>query len=189
MPLFVAARAFGRVHSELADAAAAEAADLVYGGTTGALAAVAEAAQRLGVPYAIDLEDLHNAETADPDDRIHDTLAARIEASVLKNAAFVTTSSDAIGEVYRRSYGVQTSTIHNTFPLPSATPDFRRADSSRLRVYWFSQTIGPGRGLEECIEALGVAEFRPMSHYAGERNRVTSSTWPGSRRTGPPESR
>ena len=36
--------------------------------------------------------------------------------------------------------------IHNTFALPPQPPDVSRADPSRLRVYWFSQTIGPGRG-------------------------------------------
>ena len=65
-PFPIVARAFGRVHSELVRAAAAAPADLIYGGTTGALAATAEAARRLGVPYAIDLEDLHHGETGRP---------------------------------------------------------------------------------------------------------------------------
>ena len=59
-PLFV--RAYSRVHDELVASVAAEPADLVYGGTTGALAAVAEAARRLGVPYGLDLEDFHTGE-------------------------------------------------------------------------------------------------------------------------------
>ena len=46
LPLALAARAFGRVHSELVKAASAEPADLIYGGTTGGLAAVAVAARR-----------------------------------------------------------------------------------------------------------------------------------------------
>src|SRR5207237_1435472 len=58
-PLPIVARAFGRVHTELVRAAIAAPADLIYGGTTGALATVAEAGRRLGVPYGIDLEDLH----------------------------------------------------------------------------------------------------------------------------------
>ena len=45
LPLALAARAFGRMHTELVDAALAEPADLFYGGTTGALAAVAVAAR------------------------------------------------------------------------------------------------------------------------------------------------
>jgi hypothetical protein len=41
--------------------------------------------------------------------------------------------------------------------LPSQPPDFARRDPSTLRLYWFSQTIGPGRGLEETVIAAGRA--------------------------------
>ena len=34
-----------------------------------------------------------------------------------------------------------------------------REAASPLRVYWFSQTIGPGRGLEQAISALGRADI------------------------------
>ena len=47
--------------------------------------------------------------------------------------------------------------IDNTFSLPAQAPDVSRVDPSRLRVYWFSQTIGPGRGLEDAVLALGRA--------------------------------
>jgi hypothetical protein len=38
------------------------------------------------------------------------------------------------------------------FPLPNATPSFDRRPGP-LRLYWFSQTIGPRRGIEEAIAA------------------------------------
>src|SRR5207344_1733710 len=44
-------RSYSRAHDELVRAVTAEPTDLVYGGTTGALAAAGEAARRLGVPY------------------------------------------------------------------------------------------------------------------------------------------
>jgi glycosyltransferase involved in cell wall biosynthesis len=50
--------------------------------------------------------------------------------------------------------------VHNTFPLPARPPDFSRADPDTLRLYWFSQTIGPGRGLEEAVAAAGRAGVR-----------------------------
>jgi hypothetical protein len=156
-PFAIVARAFGRVHPELVRAATAEPADLIYGGTTGALAAVAEAARRLRVPYALDLEDLHSAETSGDDAPLVDALARRVERQVLGGAVFLTASSEAIGEVYASQYGVAPSAVHNTFPLPGGPPEFARADVSCLRVYWFSQTIGPGRGLEDAVTALGRA--------------------------------
>src|SRR6185295_11120638 len=103
-------------HSELVAAAVAEPADLIYGGTTGALAAVAEAARRLGVPYGIDFEDLHSAETLGDDAAAVDALAARVERSVIAGAAFTTASSEAIADAYADRYGVKPATVHNTFP-------------------------------------------------------------------------
>ena len=156
-PLAVASRAFGRVHSELVRAIAADPGDLIYGGTTGALAAIAEAARRSGTPYGVDLEDFHAGETSGPDAPLVDALAARVEQAVLPGAAFVTTSNEAIAAAYKERDGVDAAVIHNTFALPSQPPDVSRVDLARLRVYWFSQTIGPGRGLEDAVLALGRA--------------------------------
>jgi glycosyltransferase involved in cell wall biosynthesis len=155
VPYAVVSRAFGRVHSELVRAISADPGDLIYGGTTGALAAIAEAARRSGTPYGVDLEDFHSAETSGSDAPLVDVLSARIEHAVMRGAAFVTTSSEAIASAYRERDGRRPEVIHNTFALPSQPPDVSRVDPSRLRVYWFSQTIGPGRGLEDAILALG----------------------------------
>lgn len=159
-PLPVIARAFGRVHTELVQAIAAEPADLIYGGTTGALAAIAESARRQSTPYGIDLEDLHSGETSGPDAALADRLASRVEEAVVRRAAFITTSSEAIGDVYRNQHGVSPVVVHNTFPLPARQPDFSRIDPETLRLYWFSQTIGPGRGLEDVVVASGRAGVR-----------------------------
>ena len=154
-PFPVIARAFGRVHDELVGAACAETADFIYGGTTGALAAVAEAARRQRIPYAIDFEDLHRGETAGADATLNDALAARVETRVAQHAAFITTSSEAIANAYRDAIGIEPAVIHNTFPMPPRAPEWSRTEPGLLRAYWFSQTIGPGRGLEDAVAALG----------------------------------
>src|SRR6185369_4813094 len=66
-PFGIVARAFGRVHSEIVRAAVSAPCDLLYGGTTGALAAIAEAARRQSIPYGIDLEDWHSGESSGPE--------------------------------------------------------------------------------------------------------------------------
>ena len=157
VPFAVVARAFGRVHGALVRAVLAEPSDLIYGGTTGALAAIADAGRRSGTPYGVDLEDFHSGETSGPDAPFVDALARRVERSVLRDAVFVTTSSEAIAAEYKRVHDVDAAVIHNTFPLPPRPPDFVRADPSLVRFYWFSQTIGPGRGLEQAVEAIGRA--------------------------------
>lgn len=156
-PLPLVVGAVGRVHAELADAVAAEPADLIYGGTTGALAAVAESARRSGTRYALDLEDFHSAEANGPEASTTDALVERVERAVLPGAAFLTTSSERIADAYHERHGRTPVVIHNTFPLPVEPPDFRRADPATLRLYWFSQTIGPGRGIEDAVAAVGRA--------------------------------
>jgi glycosyltransferase involved in cell wall biosynthesis len=159
IPYAFVSRAFGRVHSELVRAIAADPGDLIYGGTTGALAGIAEAAQRSGTAYGVDLEDFHGGETSGPDAPLVDALATRVERAVMRGAAFVTTSSEAIASAYHERDGIEAAVIHNTFPLPSRPPEVSRVDPARLRAYWFSQTIGPGRGLENAIVAAGRAGF------------------------------
>ncbi len=168
LPLGVAASGFGRVHSELLNAALAEPADLFYGGTTGALAVVAMAGRKMGVPYAIDLEDFHSAEQdSNPEADLSHRLAERIERDIFSGAAFLTAGSSAMAVAYRDKYGVNPITINNTFPLPTAEPEFSRTTGEALRLYWFSQTIGPQRGLEDIVRAVGLAGIAAELHLRG----------------------
>jgi glycosyltransferase involved in cell wall biosynthesis len=167
-PLPVAACAYSRVHSELVKAIVAQPADLVYGGG-GAFAAASAAARRTGVPYAVDLEDFHSAEqNGTRDAALSNGLAGRIERDVLRRAYFVTAASAAITAAYRETYDVQPITVNNTFPLPAVAPDLTPPVHAGLRLYWFSQTIGPGRGLEDLIHAMGRARITGEIHLRGQ---------------------
>ena len=150
-PLGVVARAYSRVHSELVDAATAEPCDLFYGGTTGALAATAEAAARTGVPFALDFEDFHSGEQQGADAALVNALAARLERELLPRASILTTAGDAIRDEYQRLYGVTATSVNNTFPLPSLAPRIvERRAGDPLRIYWFSQTSVPSRSRSGC---------------------------------------
>jgi hypothetical protein len=167
-PTLVAARAHGRLHPELMSTILAEPAELFYGGTTGALAAVAEAGRRSGIPYALDLEDFHSAEQADgPAGRLADALAERIERVVLPGAAFLTAASPAIAAAYVDKYNVHPIPIHNALPLPAKSPDPEPSSGDGLRLYWFSQTVGPGRGLEDAVRAMGFGAIPGELHLRG----------------------
>jgi glycosyltransferase involved in cell wall biosynthesis len=153
VPIPVVIRAYSRIHDELVSAVAAEPADFVYGGTTGALAAVAESAARLRVPYGIDFEDLHSAEYARDSD-VTNVLAARIERQVIGGAAFATAGSPMIADAYERAYSVRPIPVHNTFSIAASLSTDER-DDRPLRLYWFSQTLGAGRGLEDMLRGIG----------------------------------
>jgi glycosyltransferase involved in cell wall biosynthesis len=169
----LAARAFGRFHSELVRAALAEPADLLYGGTSTGMAATAAAARRAGVPFVLDLEDFHSGEQDDsPAGRFGNALAARIEQGTLHRAAALTAASAAIASAYRERYGVAPVAVNNAFPLPAEAPDLAPSPAPGLRIYWFSQTLGPNRGLEAAVRAIGRAAIPAELHLRGR-------PWPG----------
>jgi hypothetical protein len=158
LPVALAAMAYGRAHSELVQAISAEPADLIYGGTAGALAATALAGARSGVPYGLDLEDFYSAchGSGASGQRVN-ALAESIERATLPRAAFMTAGSKAIAECYRRKYGITAVPLHNTCPLPVGAPESEPSPTSGLRLYWFGQTIGVDKGLELVVRAMGLA--------------------------------
>jgi hypothetical protein len=164
LPHAVVTAAFGRVHRELVDAILEEPADLIYGGTTGALAAVAEAGQRAGTPFAVDFEDFHCAEHESPEGDLSNALAAVVMRFASEGAAFVTAGSDAIARACLDELRIPAIPINNVFSLPAHPPSELRPRGPRdeFAAYWFSQTIGPGRGLEDVVRALGLTP-RPAS--------------------------
>ena len=183
VPLSVGIRGYSRMHDELVTAIASEPCDFVYGGTTGALAAVAAGAGRLGVSFGVDLEDFHSAEQTGAGSELAHTLAARIECDVLPRAAFLTASSPMIANEYSAKYGVRPTPVHNTFSIDFGVNSNRRRP---LRMYWFSQTLGPGRGLEDVISAVGrcgiTAELhlraRPIPTYASHLETLQTRVAP-----------
>lgn len=175
VPVSMAIRAYSRLHDEIVRAVTAEPADCVYGGTTGALAAVAESAARLGVPYGIDFEDFHSGEHAGPGAELANGLAARIERHVIADAAFRTAGSPMIADAYHRAYGVRPTPIHNTFSVCVPETDFDRKDGA-LRLYWFSQTLGPDRGLENVVRACGNAGVPIELHLRARASRASAGT-------------
>jgi hypothetical protein len=161
--------AYGRAAHDLVRLALAEPADLYYAGTSGGLAVAALAARQTGKPYALDLEDFHDAELADQP-ACHPLRVAmrKLQRTILPGAAFVTAGSDAIAAQYRKSYGIRAIPVHNTFSLPPAAPDPEPASAGALRLYWFSQTIGAGRGLEDVVRAVNLAGIWAELHLRGE---------------------
>jgi glycosyltransferase involved in cell wall biosynthesis len=144
----------------LAKAAEADAADLYIAHYLAALPAAAWAARRHGAKLGFDAEDDHVGELLDePDNRVEIAIRREIEAQFLPECQHLTAASPGIANAYRVRCGVAMMPILNVFPLAEAPP---AAAVNRLcnkdgvlSVYWFSQTIGPGRGLEPIIEAMG----------------------------------
>jgi glycosyltransferase involved in cell wall biosynthesis len=141
----------------LARAAAAEPADLYIAHCLDALPAAARAARCHGAKLGFDAEDDHVGELADtPENQLDIAIRRQIEAEFLPQCHHLTASSPGIARAYAERHGVTMTPILNVFPLSQAPSGPAAGSCGRpLSVYWFSQTIGPGRGLECFIKALG----------------------------------
>jgi glycosyltransferase involved in cell wall biosynthesis len=155
--LSAAIHAHSALTPSLSRAAAAEPADLYIAHCLAALPAAAFAANRNGAKLGFDAEDDHVAELTDePENQVEIELRRRIEEHFLPSCQYLTAASPGISRAYHNRYGLPVLPILNVFPLAQApSSPIRDYRSDVLSVYWFSQTIGPGRGLEQLILGLG----------------------------------
>lgn len=145
-------------------------ADLYIAHYVAALPAAAEAAARHGAIYAFDAEDFHLGDLPDaPEHRHANAIIREIEGRYLPGAAYVTAGSPGIADAYAKAYGIETPhTILNVFPTGQAPAEWTpRGATPHPSVYWFSQTIGADRGLEQAIEAIAIARTEPHLYLRG----------------------
>jgi len=147
-----------RVSPELLRAASDIGADLYIAHYSGALVAAAVAARRKHALLAFDAEDFesgyYNYETVPS---VMDRLTELVERQYLPTCCYVTAASPGIAQAYRSKYAIpDPTTVLNVFPLAERPQQSGRTNpAGSLQLYWFSQTIGLGRGLEDVIRAMG----------------------------------
>lgn len=168
---FIAVSAWHPASHELIQAARSFQADLYIAHYPPALPAAAIAARTNGGTYGFDAEDFHLGDFPDLDCfTLKRTLLRTLESTWLPRASSVTAASTGIAKAYAKAYGLSEPTvIRNTFPLSHAplAPSARGTIRPEPTLYWFSQTIGPDRGLECAIHALSLARSRPHLHLRG----------------------
>jgi hypothetical protein len=156
----------------LTRAAAGEPADLYIGHYLPGLVAAARAAARHGAALGFDAEDSHVDELPD-----ESTCAARraarehVERTLLPRCRHLTAASPDIAAALARRYGVSARSVLNVFPRSEAPPEptataFQKGHGPP-GLYWFSQTIGPGRGLEMVVDALAIMRAPARLHMRG----------------------
>lgn len=140
--------------------AAWEGADTIIAHNLQALPAAARAARRLGARLGFDIEDLHSGELPDtPEHSSRRALVAAIEARYLPRCDYLTASSPGIADAIAELYGVRRPVVVlNAFPAEHPSRD--RASRDRVdpapALYWFSQTLGPDRGVEDALHAIAA---------------------------------
>ena len=150
-----AERSQSRTYDELLNAAKKIKANWYIGHNLGALAVVVKAAAFHNANAGFDFEDYHRGEGHDKNTLKRILFLENKYVSFLRY--FSTASNLISAATIKNHYHFNGSviTLLNCFPL-SQQPRFieKNKNDTSLQLFWFSQTIGAKRGLEELIQAL-----------------------------------
>lgn len=133
----------------------------------GALPVAAKAASNTNTRYGFDAEDFHRFETSNDISSPDVKLKVRIEQKYLPKAAYVTAASPLIAKEYEQLFQKNITVVNNVFDNPD-TDSAATKSGKTLKLFWFSQTIGPNRGLETSVEALNkISGYDVEFHLLG----------------------
>ncbi len=153
--------AYSRYVHELVSLAAEESADFYIAHNLEALPAAWQAAQMHDALLGFDAEDFHRGEFPEEDDSLRKTLTEHVEERYLAACDHITAASEGIADAYAETLGIQKpDAVLNVFP-----PDEREGQTPPeelkeekpedvISLYWYSQVIGPDRGLQDALRAL-----------------------------------
>jgi glycosyltransferase involved in cell wall biosynthesis len=146
-----------------------ESADWFIAHAQAALPIAAAGARRWRAHLGFDCEDLLSEHGTDPPG-----IVRQIEKTYLPDCDYVSTPSQGIADRLQRDYDIKPPIVlYNVFPLNLADgmlPPLKRPSTPVVRLHWFSQTIGPGRGIEDAIEACGMLGERCELHVRGNHS-------------------
>ena len=156
------------IYRALTSVACRQSADLFIGHYPIGLAAASAAANDWGAALGYDAEDFHTGEeySAAQTDRVR-----FLEQRYIPRCDYITAASDGIADALSAVYGIPRPTpVNNVFPLDERTGiDGLRQDrhSEELSLYWYSQTIGLDRGIQDAIIASGRLGGPVQIHLRG----------------------
>lgn len=114
-------------------------------------------------------------------------LLMKVEKYILNHSKLVYTTSKSLAKAYADfADAKEPKVLHNVFPI-SEREAFDGQYKDRMNheipsIHWYSQTIGPGRGLEMVVEALEAIDKKVQLHLRGrcdeEYQEKLKSTFP-----------
>ncbi len=130
-------------------------ADLYIGHNLGALPAIVKAAKKHAAKCGFDAEDFHRNEVSDDINSFNFKITKYLEDKYLTGVNYITASSPLIAEAYQQLYpGKNPVTILNVFPKNKSLKQRNINNSGPVKIFWFSQTLGTNRGIEDVAAAL-----------------------------------
>jgi len=152
----VAEIAKGRATIELFKKAKAIKANFYIAHNLAALPVVVKASKLHKVKCGFDAEDFHRQEVSDSLVDFNYRIVSFLEDKYLLVCAYISAASPLIAKAYQQLYPqVKPVVINNVFEL-KFLQEVNDRNEKQIKLFWFSQTIGKNRGLEDVIEALNT---------------------------------
>jgi len=167
--------AISRTHTEALSTAKKIKTDLYIAHNLGALPVAIQAAKHYNVKVGYDAEDLHSGQFASTHNEGY-KLNKYIEEKYFPHVDYFTAASPLIAEFYQREYRyLKPVVINNVFPKTALqiNPNYKAHEP--LKLFWFSQTVGPERGLEDVIKAIAATHGHVQLHLLGSSNETYRS--------------
>lgn len=165
--------AYTRTFQETIGLVLGEPTDLIIAHTQPMLAPAYFAARRVGCLWGFDCEDILSEEYGEGIQDIgHQALVRYVERAFVPRADYVTVASESFGRWLRQRCGLSHPVLIKNVPsLAEAPTDLLPGYPSArpyLSLHWFSQSIGPLRGIEDAIRALPHLQVPAQLHLRGE---------------------
>ncbi len=168
VPLKIINLAQNRVGSELLEAVLAEPFDFVYGGTSGGVTLAYLASIISGKPFACDFEDYHLGESSFTDENsLKKNIFLKIIEFKNKKPSFITCGSSAIASVFLKENKIKCDVVNNVFLCSKNAEPIFSLEKKEIKLVWFSQRIGPNRGIEDVIGAMASVVPKPHLYLVG----------------------
>lgn len=159
--------------------------DLYIAHNPGALPAAWLAAKKNKSKVGFDAEDFHRGEHLDQNSLL--ALAVKyIEDAYLPQCNYITAASPMIGNAYKKLYPSQKIAVINNVFSKKYLQKIHKESHDHLRLFWFSQTIGPHRGLETAVKAIEILKGKckielhlmgnVLSGYSSELIKLTTQS-------------
>lgn len=154
----IAERAVGRCTRLLYRKALEHPADLYIAHNLAALPAAVKVAKKTKAKCGFDAEDFHRNEVSDDPEHVDVKLKSYIENKYFRQLDYLSTASPLISKAYQNLFlYLKPLTLLNVFPKTNQL-EYSVFDHKPLKLFWFSQTIGLNRGIQDVIYALKLIE-------------------------------
>jgi len=100
------------------------------------------------------------------------SLLKKKEKEAFQNGCYCSFPSESMRDAFFKAYSLaqKTAIIYNSFPDENNSSDSEFIARRKKSLVWFSQVIGPGRGLESLILALNHIDEKIELHLLGQIN-------------------